>query len=286
MKQTIGFIGHGWIGKNYADDFENRGYGAVRYALEEPYRGNKEKIKECSIVFVAVPTPTTAKGFDDSILRSAVGNTAPGTVVVLKSTMVPGTTRSVQQQYPDRTVLVSPEFLVESHAAYDAAHPARNIIGLPEESQKYRDAAEQVLAVLPKAPFESICTSDEAELIKYAGNMFLFTKVIFANVMYDIAQTLGADWEKVSMVLGVDPRIGPSHLKVNAASNHPGAPVGRGAGGHCFIKDFKALRELYEKLSPADASGVAVLKALEQKNIELLTKSGKDLDLLKGVYGK
>ena len=237
-------------------------------------------------MFVAVPTPTTAKGFDDSILRSAVGNTAPGTVVVLKSTMVPGTTRSVQQQYPDRIVVVSPEFLVESHAAYDAAHPARNIIGLPEESQKYRDAAEQVLAVLPKAPFESICTSDEAELVKYAGNMFLFTKVIFANVMYDIAQTLGADWEKVSTALGADPRIGPSHLKVSAASNHPGAPVGRGAGGHCFIKDFKALRELYEKLAPADATGVAVLKALEQKNIELLTKSGKDLDLLKGVYGK
>lgn len=286
MQPTIGFIGQGWIGKNYADDFENRGYTVVRYSLEEPYVQNKEKVKECAIVFVAVPTPTTPEGFDDSILRNAVANTAPGTIVVLKSTMLPGTTKSVQGQYQDRTIVVSPEFLVESRAAYDAAHPTRNIIGLPEESEKHRDAAQKVLEVLPNAPFTLVCTSDEAELIKYAGNMFLFTKVIFANVFYDIAQKLGCNWEQVSTGIAADPRIGPSHLQVVAASHHPGAPVGRGAGGHCFIKDFKALRLRYEQLAPEDTTGIAVLKALEEKNIALLTSSGKDLDLLRGVYGE
>lgn len=286
MQPTIGFIGQGWIGKNYADDFENRGYSVVRYALEEPYKNNKEKIKECPIVLIAVPTPTTKEGFDDSILRDAVANTAPGTIVVIKSTSIPGTTESIQQQFSDRTILVSPEFLVESRAAYDASHPMRNIIGLPVEDDVHRDAAKKVLAVLPDAPFTLVCTAREAELIKYAGNMFLFTKVMFANVFYDIAHTLGADWEAVSTGLAADPRIGPSHLKVMDASRHPGAPIGRGAGGHCFIKDFKALRELYERSSPHDVTGIALLKALELKNIELLTNSGKDIELLKGVYGE
>ena len=58
-KEKIGFIGQGFIGKNYADDFERRGFEVIRYALEEPYRANKEKIRECDIVFIAVPTPTT-----------------------------------------------------------------------------------------------------------------------------------------------------------------------------------------------------------------------------------
>jgi UDP-glucose 6-dehydrogenase len=60
--------------------------------------------------------------------------------------------------------------------------------------------------------------------------------------------------------------------------------AGRGAGGHCFIKDFKAFREVYEKVVP-DATSLAILKSLEEKNIELLTTSGKDLDLLREVYG-
>jgi DNA polymerase III epsilon subunit-like protein len=86
--------------------------------------------------------------------------------------------------------------------------------------------------------------------------------------------------------LAADSRIGPSHLGVLDVSGHPGAKLGRGAGGHCFLKDFAALRGLYEELLPEDQTGLDVLRALEQKNISLLTKSGKDLDLLAGVYGQ
>lgn len=53
----IGFVGQGWIGKNYADDFEERGFSVIRYSLEEPYVANKERIKDCDMVFIAVPTP-------------------------------------------------------------------------------------------------------------------------------------------------------------------------------------------------------------------------------------
>ena len=104
-KPTIGFIGQGFIGKNYADDFERRGYEVTRYALEEPFVQNKDKIVLCDIVFIAVPTPTTPKGYDDSIVRSAVALTRPGASVVIKSTMLPGTTESIQKEYPNHTSL-------------------------------------------------------------------------------------------------------------------------------------------------------------------------------------
>jgi len=89
---TVGFIGQGYVGKNYADDFEARGYTVIRYSLEEPYIQNKDRIKECDVVFIAVPTPTTPKGFDASILESAFSLIKDGATVVIKSTILPGMT--------------------------------------------------------------------------------------------------------------------------------------------------------------------------------------------------
>jgi UDPglucose 6-dehydrogenase len=284
-KPLIGFVGQGYIGKNYADDIESRGYQTVRYALEEAYKNNKDKIKDCDIVFVAVPTPTTQSGFDDSIVRGAVALAGAGKIVVIKSTILPGTTDSIQEENSDKVVLYSPEFLVAAQAVHDASHPVRNIIGLPKNDAAHQDAAKRVLEVLPKAQFEKIMTAREAELTKYTGNSFLYTKVIFANVFFDIAKSLGADWSVVSEAVGADPRIGPSHLKVVDASL-PGSTAGRGAGGPCLPKDLAALRWLYEKSGNAQDLNMAFFKALEEKNIELLTQSGKDVDILKGIYGE
>src|SRR3989338_8022638 len=127
----IGFIGQGWVGKHYADDFENRGYSVLRYALEEPYVKNEAGIKDCDIVFIAVPTPTTKDGFDDSAVRSAVKLVGKGNTAVIKSTIALGTTESIQKDNPDVFVLHSPEFLPERTATFDAAHPNRNLIGIP-----------------------------------------------------------------------------------------------------------------------------------------------------------
>ena len=100
QKQKIGFIGQGWIGKNYANDFEQRGLNVVRYALEEEYKGNIEKIKECDIVFIAVPTPTTQKGFDYSIVEKSLELVGEGKTAIIKSTILPGTTDTLQKKFP------------------------------------------------------------------------------------------------------------------------------------------------------------------------------------------
>ncbi len=282
--QTIGFIGQGWIGKNYADDFERRGLSIVRYGLEPAYAENKSRIAECDIVFIAVPTPTTTEGFDLSIVRGVLPLVGVGKIAVIKSTMVPGSTEKLQEEFPDRIIMHSPEFLRESSAAKDASEPERNIIGIVRDTAETREAAEQVLRVLPPAPFSSVMSARAAELVKYAGNVFLALKVVYANMLYDLADSLDVSYEDVQEAVGADPRIGPSHLSPVSASGHT-TRAGRGAGGHCFIKDLEAFRRLYAA-ETHDGAGIDVLSAVAVKNNQLLVNSDKDLDLLKGVYGE
>ncbi len=277
-KPLIGFIGQGFIGKNYADDFEHRGFDVVRYAMEEPYRANKEKIKECDIVFVAVPTPTTPKGFDYSIVEKVLALVGEGKIAVIKSTLLPGTTEKLQSKYPNIFVLHSPEFLRAVTAKQDAAHPNRNIVGIPIETPLYRQKAEEVIQTFPKAPYEVVMGAREAEFVKYGGNNFFYVKVVYMNLLYDLVQKVGADFATIRNAMEADPRIGTSHME----PIHDG---GRGAGGLCFIKDFSAFAELYKKLVN-DPLGKKVLQALQDKNNNLLDMSGKDADLLRGVYGK
>lgn len=285
MEKTkkIGFIGQGWIGKHYADDFEARGFSVVRYAKEDRYEKNRSLIEECDIVFIAVPTPTRPEGFDDSIVRNVIKLVGKGKIAVIKSTILPGTTLSIQEENPGIFVFHSPEFLREASAAHDAAHPNRNVIGIPADTPENRKKAKEILDILPKAPFELVCDSDEAELVKYAGNVFLYMKVVYANILYDLSQKMGLDFETIRDAVAADPRIGSSHLNPVHQSGHGGRSA-RGAGGHCFIKDFAAFRALYEK-ETGDAKGTQALWLFEKKNIELLQKSGKDSDLLQGVYG-
>ena len=200
-------------------------------------------------------------------------------IAVIKSTVLPGTTDSVQKENPEILVMHSPEFLDEVSAAHDAAHPKRNIIGIPKESEKYKKAAQEVLSVLPEAPYSAIIPAKEAETVKYAGNCLSYVKVVFVNILYDLVQSFGGDWERVREAIAADPRIGGYHM-------NPVHKGGRGAGGDCFIKDFAALAEMYGKKYPRDKKGLEMLEAIKEKNLDLLVSTGKSLELIVGVYGK
>lgn len=275
----IGFIGQGWVGKNYADSFEDRGYSVTRYALEEPYNANKEKIKECDFVFIAVPTPSTAEGFDGKILRSVLSLVGKRKVAVIKSTLPPGTTRTLCSEFPDIRIVHVPEFLRESYARYDVDSPERLIIGIPEQTDEYLRAADVLVEIHPRANHTEIVTAEEAEFIKYAHNTIGYTTVVFMNVLYDLAAKHNVEWRKVREAILNNSWYPSKYLD-------PVHKSGRGAGGHCFIKDFAALRAEYERLLPDDKEGSALLRAFEEKNNRLLKDTGKDLDLLEGVYGK
>lgn len=270
----IGFIGQGWIGKNYADTFTEMGYDVTRYDISEQYSENKNKIGKCDIVFIAVPTPTTPQGFDDSIVQDVIKLVGDEKIAVIKSTIKLGTTEKMQKLYPNKFIFHSPEFLSEATAAHDARNPDRNIVGYTEKSFKF---ASKVMSILPSAPYEEIVPAKEAELVKYANNVLCYMKVLTVNLIYDLACQNGIDFDIVRNALAAGKFIGKNHLNVV----HKG---GRGAGGNCFIKDFAAFREMYTGVL-SNNKGSELLKAAEEYNKYLLLQSGKNLDLLNKVYG-
>lgn len=276
-RPLIGFIGQGWIGKTYSDDFEHRGYEVVRYALEAPYRDNAPRLAACDIVFAAVPTPTTPQGFDDSIVRSVLKHVGAGKTAVIKSTLLPGTTEAIQRDFPQIFVTHSPEFLSVATAKYDAENPTRNIVGIPVENEEYRRRAEQVLSVLPTAPYNLVCHSRDAEFIKYGRNCMGFVRVVFINLFYDLVARHGGHWSVIQEAISADPDNGKTY-------SSPLHKSGRGAGGECFIKDFEALSRLYKELV-GDPAGNAIFDGLTDKNLELLIGTRKDLHLVRGVHG-
>ena len=299
MNKKIGFIGQGYIGKNYADDFEKRGINIVRYDRSKKYSKNRKEIEKCDIVFVAVPTPTTPSGFDDSIVRSVLSIPKKGASVVIKSTILPGATESMQEENPNLYIMHSPEFLTMVRASEDAASPNRNIIGIPKNTAEYRKRAQEVIDTLPKAPYEKICTAKEAEFIKYGGNNWGYMKVVYINMLYDLTERHGCDWNVMKEAMAADPRIGSAWMSPLHESGHknnkkgykfndyhlePVHKTGRGAGGHCFIKDFEAFLQMYER-EVSDDLGVTALEAVRNKNLDLLIQTGKDINLLEGVYG-
>jgi len=277
QNKKIGFIGQGWIGKNYANNFEHRGFEVVRYGHETDYNGNKEKIKECDVVFIAVPTPSTPEGFDDSTVREVLALVGKHKIAVIKSTVIPGSTKTLQKDHQDAIVLFVPEFLSETTVQHDIAHPFTNTIGIPISDDLHKNAAKIVQEILPKAPHTLICDSTEAEIIKYAHNTSGYVQIILFNMVYDLAKSLGADWKNIQEAIEADPYI------CNRYAN-PIHKNGRGAGGNCFIKDFAAFIEMYEK-RVGNKEGAVALRGFEQKNIALLKESGKDADLLRSVYG-
>jgi UDPglucose 6-dehydrogenase len=274
----IGCVGQGFVGKNIANDFVARGYDVVRYGLEEEYVGNKDRIADCDVVFIAVPTPTTPSGFDASIVEEALGLVGRAKIAVIKSTLLPGTTERLQDAFPQIVIIFSPELLSERTAAYEVANPMMNVIGLSYDTAGHRKAGTTVLSLLPPSPHNFIVTARAAELYKYAHNLQGYFRVILSNLLFEVAEKQDIDWGEVKSMMNSDVYMSPYY-------NNPVHKGGRGAGGNCFIKDMAAFRDHYSELVPEDTRGLLVLQALEKKNLELLHATGKSKHIIEGVYG-
>ena len=192
-----------------------------------------EGVAGAGIVIVAVGTPPTADGEADltqvhAAVDAAVEHATPGAVVAIKSTVPPGTTRSLARRCrrEDLAFVMFPEFLREGSALEDIRNPSRVVVGGDDPA-----AVGRVAALLgdPDTP-RLLCDSVSAELIKYGSNAFLATKISFINEMAQLCELTGADVETVADGMGLDPRIGRSFLS-----------AGLGWGGSCFPKDVRAL---------------------------------------------
>ncbi|MEK7510276.1 MAG: hypothetical protein AAB567_01810 [Patescibacteria group bacterium] len=253
---TIGIIGVGMVGGALKHYFESVQKKPLLYDPSKGF-GSQLQVNGADVLFICVPTPFRKDhGFDLSVVESTFQWLGGGKIVVIKSTVLPGTTEKFQSKYPQHKILFNPEFLVERRAIEDMMHPDRQIVGYTKES---KDVAEKVLELLPRAPFEKLVPASEAEMIKYFGNTYLATKVIFANQMYDLCKQLGVDYEIVKEGASSDPRIGQSHLDVF----HGGY---RGYGGKCLPKDIRALIQFADE----HQVDLKLHKLVEELNNELM----------------
>ncbi len=260
-KLKIGIIGVGFVGGAVQFWFEREGVKTYRY---DKYKniGSPAEVNKADIIFICVPTPfTEKKGYDDRAVKEALRILKKGKIVVIKSTIIPGSTEKYQKMFPRHAILFNPEFLVARTANLDFINPDRQIIGYTKKSKKY---AKTVLLLLPKAPFERFVPAIDAEMIKYFGNTFLSTRVIFANQMYDLCQKIGASYDIVKECAGADRRIGTSHFDVF----HDG---GRGYSGACLPKDTRAIIQLGKKAK----SPLPLLEKVEEINNKLVKKFPK-----------
>ena len=291
-KPKIGIIGLGMVGTPLKRWFKERqgyerGKNLFLYDID-PKKGYDDEINSAEIIFISVPTPRTPDGSAGLAALSAAFEMLEGEkIVIIKSTVPPGTAENFQKNYPHHKVFFNPEFLTEKSAWEDFIKPDRQIVGFTSRSI---DAAHLVLSLLPRAPFMSPwgintyhpikITATEAEFIKYAGNVYFSRKIAFANALakacgkmsdYLSKEEISAevDYENVRKGMSADYRIGDSHLDVN----HGGY---RGFGGFCFPKDLAAFMVHLEKMGLADCAGL--LKGDWDFNERLLAEQGLTIE--------
>ncbi len=260
--KNIGIIGLGFLGGSVDRYFSEKGLAVRRY--DKKGIGSLEEVNGADTVFICVNTPFNkdTQDIDLSYVESAIGSLTEGKIVVIRSTIPPGTTDLFQKKFPSHKFLFNPEFLRAATAFEDFMNPPRQIVGFTEES---RDLAREILDLLPKAPGEYTGTmpARAAELVKYASNVMLASKVALGNKIFDFAHALGVDYELIKDMIGADPRIGQYGLTVSYEGF-------RGYNGTCFPKDVRTFIALGKK----EGIEVGWLKGMDDENIARLESQG------------
>ena len=277
---NIGIIGFGFVGSSVAYGFSAQtGFDSATIRIydkdESRSTHSLESVLDNSdFIFLSVPTPSNSDGtINISILHSVLGEidshgTKDGCIVLVRSTITPGTTRSFEEKYDNITFVFNPEFLTERSAKFDFINQSRFILGGDPESTK---KVSELFKFRFGESTPTIETNFEtAEFIKYMNNCYYATKVSFMNEMRMIADKSNVDWSMAVDGFVRDGRIGHSHLAV------PGPDGKRGFGGSCFPKDIQAL------MSYAKSIGVStnVLQGTWDTNLEV--RPEKDWEKLKG----
>jgi UDPglucose 6-dehydrogenase len=267
MKQQIGIIGQGFVGSAVREGMKNH-FDILAFDKDPNKYSNVESIfhvvESTDLTFLCVPTPMRKNGSCDlSIVRNALNEIndvakalfAEDYIVVIKSTIPPGTTEQLNREYPNLDIVFNPEFLTEANAVDDYKNQNRIIVG--GERPGSTKVKAMFAKAFPKVPIIKT-SSSIAEMIKYVTNTFLATKVSFANEMYQICQALNIDYDKVIEYARYDERLGNSHWSV------PGPDGDFGFGGHCFPKDIAALEYLAERFG-VDTTVITAAIAKNQK---------------------
>lgn len=273
----IGIVGYGFVGKAVEYGFKE-GNEIYIYDKFMPMLSLEEVVKKSEVIFVGVPTPMTKAytKIDLSIINGVTAETVKMAnklkrkpIIVLKSTIVPGTTRRLIRELKYPRMVFNPEFLTEDNYLEDFVHADRVVIGADNNEVK-QWVVDLYRATFPKTPiFETDPTT--AEVVKYMANTYLATKVIFANEMFDLCEKLGVNYDEMKKMVVADHRIYNSHMDITAT---------RGYGKKCFPKDTVAILGLAKDLKV----DLSIIKTGWKKNLKI--RKVRDWEQIEGAVSK
>jgi UDPglucose 6-dehydrogenase len=287
MIKTIGIIGQGFVGTAIYEglkqvynlmtyDKKDGGHfnvhGMLPNAAEHSDNPLREVVLRCDgPIFLCLPTPMNPDGScNTDIVEKVVCDIDAfdlPRILVIKSTVIPGTTDRINRMCKNVTVCFNPEFLTERSAVDDFKNQKFIIIGGPS------DATKEVKHVYQRGFPNVPCYRTEAlvaEMMKYTENCYLASRVAFANEIKQICDAINVDYDKVVEYATKDERIGHTHWAVPGPDGH------FGFGGSCFVKDLNAMMKL------AQDHGVdpKVMRGVWEKNLEV--RPERDWEQLKG----
>ena len=270
--KKIGIVGNGFVGNSVAFGFSPTHEVRIHDKDLKKNLNTIEEVLECDYVFVCVPTPMNQNGSINldvvhKALQEIKSKNTKNNILILKSTMIPGTVKTLQHKYPSLNIVFNPEFLTERTAKLDFLTQARIILG---GDKKHTSIVKQLFEERFMHSYVIETDTTTAELIKYMNNVFFSSKVSIMNEFKQVCDKVGADWNVALKGFAADGRIGDSHLNV------PGPDGKMGFGGSCFPKDINAF------ISLAESYGVDVhtIKGAWATNLEV--RPEKDWEELKG----
>ena len=271
----IGIIGQGYVGSAVKILFQKY-YDVLTYDINPDLSTCKtinELVNQSNIIFVCVPTPMNIDGssnlsiVNDVIDKIATSNYIDNQIIIIKSTVSPGTTEILNDKYKKINIVFNPEFLTEANFIEDFKNQNRIILGGPRDATTI--LKQFYITIFPKTPIIKT-GSTYAEMVKYLANTFLATKVSFANEMKILCDKLNIDYDKVIEYAIYDKRLGSSHWSVPGPDGKPGF------GGSCFPKDINAL---LHKASELDID-LKTIKSAWETNLDV--RPEKDWEKLEG----
>lgn len=236
----VGIIGYGVIGSTFSQWLKE--HTQCRQAISDPPKGINEDLTGCDVFFVGIHIPTEADGTQDLTSLKQIISSLPNAPIFIRTTLLPGTADKLTMEL-SRPVYFMPEFLTERTAYADFCSQDVVITGENE-------LMDAIFANKKRLYMSNI----EAELTKYAHNVFGAVAVTYFNGIYDLCQKAGAEYEKVRQGLLLSGYIAPTHSHV------PGPDGKFGYGGKCFPKDVNAFTQ-YSKNSPLFGLLDSVIKA-------------------------